>query len=66
MINRKVEGAIIPDWIYGTEMYNPSRIMRAVQYVWKQNVIRIWNDEVLGKLGIVGREDKQIDKNDRV
>lgn len=64
--DRKAERAIIPGWIYGTEMYNPSRIMRAVQYVWEQNVIRIWNDEVLEKRGIVGREDKLIDKNDRV
>ena len=63
---QKVEVAVIPSWICGTEMYNPSRIMRAVQYVWEQNVIRIWNDEVLGKRGIVGREDKLIDKNDRV
>lgn len=39
--------ATIPKWVLGTEMYTPSRIMRAVQYIWSQNVIRIWNDDVI-------------------
>lgn len=43
----EAEKAIIPEWVFGNEMYEPSRIMKAIQYVWEQNVIRIWNDEVL-------------------
>ena len=45
--NSKIKSAIIPKWVYGTEIYEPSRIMKSVQYVWEQNVIRIWNDSVL-------------------
>lgn len=41
------EIATIPKWVFGTEMYQPSRIMKAIQFVWEQNVIRIWNDDVL-------------------
>ena len=41
------ESIIIPQWMFGTEMYCPSRMMRSVQYIWEQNVIRIWNDAVL-------------------
>ena len=40
---------IIPKWVFGTEIYQPSRIMKAIQYVWEQNVIRIWNDDVLNE-----------------
>ena len=39
--------AIIPRWMFGTEIYAPSRIMRTVQYVWSQNVIRIWNEDII-------------------
>ena len=28
-------------------MYNPSRIMKSIQYIFENNVIRIWNDEIL-------------------
>ena len=28
-------------------MYSPSRIMRSVQYIFDNNVIRIWKDEIL-------------------
>ena len=41
------EPVIIPRWMTGTEIYDPSRIMRSIQYVWEQDVIRIWNDEIL-------------------
>lgn len=44
--NRKYELAVIPQLFRGTEMYEPSRKMKAVQYVWEKNVIRIWNDDV--------------------
>lgn len=43
----KAEFTTVPQWIGGTEMYEPSRIVKSVQYVWEQNVIRIWNDNVL-------------------
>ena len=39
----------IPKWVFGNDMYYPSRMMKSVQYVWEQNVIRIWNDDVLKK-----------------
>ncbi len=41
------EDSIIPQWMLGTEIYEPSRILRSIQYVWEQNVIRVWNDAVL-------------------
>ena len=41
------EDVNVPEWVLGNELYKPSRIMKAIQYVWSQNVIRIWNDEVL-------------------
>ena len=41
------EIAIVPRWVLGTEMYAPSRIMKSVQYIWSQNVIRVWNEDVL-------------------
>ena len=28
-------------------MYEPSRIMRSIQYIFDQNVLRVWNDAVL-------------------
>lgn len=45
--NNCLEQVAIPEWVFGTEMYEPSRIMRKIQYVWEQNVIRIWNDDIL-------------------
>ena len=39
--------AKVPKWVLGTEIYRESRIMKSLQYVWHQNVIRIWNDDVL-------------------
>jgi hypothetical protein len=46
---QKTDIAVLPEWMTGTEIYEPSRAMRAVQYVWEQNVIRVWNDDVLNK-----------------
>lgn len=37
----------VPEWMFGNDIYAPSRVMRAIQYVWEQNVIRIWNDDIL-------------------
>lgn len=45
----KAEAAVVPEWVYETEMYIPSRTMKSVQYIWSQNVIREWNDEILNK-----------------
>lgn len=39
--------ATIPKWAVGTDIYEPSRIIRSIQYVWDQNIIRIWNDAIL-------------------
>lgn len=38
---------VVPQWMSGTEIYQSSRILKAFQYVWEQNVIRIWNDDLL-------------------
>ncbi len=43
----KFERAKLPEWVLETEMYDPSRVMKSIQYVWEQNVIRIWNDDIL-------------------
>lgn len=43
----KNEVDVIPEWIFGTEMYEPSKVLRAVQYIWSQNVIRIWDEDIL-------------------
>ena len=39
--------ASVPRVLLGTELYEPSRAMRAVQYVFDQDVIRVWNEEIL-------------------
>ncbi len=39
--------ATVPELVLGTEMYDPSRIMRSIQYIFDNNIIRIWNDEIL-------------------
>lgn len=38
--------ASVPKVVLDRSMYEPSRIMRAVQYIFDQDVVRIWNDEV--------------------
>ena len=56
----KAEAAIVPEWVYDTEMYIPSRTMKSVQYIWSKNVIREWNDDILSAYS-AGRaiEDKE-------
>lgn len=39
--------ASVPRIVFDTEMYEPSRNMRSVQYVLEQNVIRFWRDAIL-------------------
>lgn len=37
----------VPKLVLGTEMYDPSRIMRSIQYIFDDNIIRVWKDEIL-------------------
>ena len=39
--------ATVPQIVLGTEMYDPSRLMRSLQYIFDDNIIRVWNDDVL-------------------
>ena len=38
--------AIVPAIVLDTKMYEPSRIMRSIQYLIDNNVIRTWNDSL--------------------
>ena len=49
--------------VLGTEMYKPSRIMKSIQYIFDDNIIRIWKDEILSadfnsKSSVIAIEDK--------
>lgn len=37
----------IPELVLDRSMYKPSHIMRAIQYIFDQDVVRIWNDSIL-------------------
>lgn len=37
----------VPEEVLDRGMYEPSRIMRSIQYLFDNNVIRIWRDSVL-------------------
>lgn len=62
------DGQYYAEYSYGTEMYQPSMVMRSAQYIWEKNVIRIWNDKVLEvvtpvndenlKEGLIARKEK--------
>ena len=43
----KMVVAKVPQLVLDTNMYAPSRIMKSIQYIFENNVIRIWNDEIL-------------------
>lgn len=43
----KWELAAIPQVVLDKSMYEPSRIFRSIQYVFEQNVVRVWNDAIL-------------------
>ncbi|MDE7362950.1 MAG: metallophosphoesterase [Oscillospiraceae bacterium] len=43
----QIKEAIIPKLVIGTEIYEPSKIMRSIQYIFDDNVIRIWQDDIL-------------------
>ena len=44
---KKMIVAKVPQLVLETDMYNPSRIMKSIQYIFENNVIRIWNDDIL-------------------
>ncbi|MCM1508454.1 MAG: hypothetical protein NC177_15190 [Ruminococcus flavefaciens] len=44
---KKMVVAKVPQLVLETDMYNPSRIMKSIQYIFENNVIRIWNDDIL-------------------
>ncbi len=61
--NNCTDLALLPQWVFGMEMYASSRVMKSVQYVWEQNVIRIWNDDVInGKVLQIEETDKVIEE----
>lgn len=39
--------ATIPQLVLDHQIYEPSRAMRSIQYVFEQNVVRTWNDKIL-------------------
>ena len=45
--NKRCGLATVPEIVLDRSMYEPSRIMRSIQYVFDQNVLRVWNDEIL-------------------
>lgn len=51
------EIAIVPRQVLGTEMYAPSKVIKTIQYIWSQNVIRVWNEDVLSP-----KENNKIEK----
>ena len=44
---KKMVVAKVPQLVLETDMYNPSRIMKSIQYIFENNVIRIWNEDIL-------------------
>lgn len=45
--NEDIALTIVPELVLDKTMYEPSRIMRSVQYIFDQNVVRMWKDEIL-------------------
>ncbi|MBQ5988240.1 MAG: hypothetical protein IJL67_01975 [Oscillospiraceae bacterium] len=43
----EVELFNIPKIVLETDVYEPSGMMRAIQYIFDNNVVRVWNDEIL-------------------
>lgn len=46
-VNKKWDIATVSQVVLDRSMYEPSRIMRSIQYIFDQNVVRVWNDAVL-------------------
>lgn len=45
--NSNIALATVPEIVLDRSMYEPSRIMRSIQYIFDQNVIRVWKDSIL-------------------
>lgn len=45
--SKEWELTVVPQVVLDRSMYEPSRIMRSIQYLFDQNVLRIWNDTIL-------------------
>lgn len=45
--SKEWELAVVPQVVLDRSMYEPSRIMRSIQYIFDQNVLRVWNDAIL-------------------
>lgn len=43
----QIKEAVIPRLVVGTEIYEPSNIMRSIQYIFDNNVIRNWHNVIL-------------------
>ncbi len=44
---KRMKAAKVPEIVLDTSMYEPNRAMRSIQYIFDQDVIRIWRDEIL-------------------
>ena len=51
-LQRKIEVGTdeIIEFVSDTSMYEPSRILRSLQYIVDANVIRVWNDELIDSM----------------
>lgn len=45
--NANIALATVPEVVLDRSMYEPSRIMRSIQYIFDQNIIRVWKDSIL-------------------
>lgn len=43
----RMSSAIVPQLVLDTEIYKESRIMKSIQYIFDENIIRVWKDEIL-------------------
>lgn len=44
---KKMVVAKVSQLVLEKDMYAPSRIMKSIQYIFENNVIRIWSDDIL-------------------
>lgn len=52
---KRNESLVIPEDLTDRSMYAPSRIMRSIQYLFDDDVIRVWRDSVLDSSMVEGR-----------
>ncbi len=62
IVGKHEELASVPEVVLDRSMYEPSKIMRSIQYVFDNDVIRIWRDDVL-EMGVEA-EVSALDSND--